>query len=88
MKQKERYLKGQTSIPTYIALFITFIISLVLMPALNQIINDTATALTGQPNQLTGITILVIDMIPFTLIFSIVLTAINYATPRREGIRG
>jgi hypothetical protein len=81
------YKKGQITFTNLIAVLMTLIIYFAFLPVLQPIIDATvadldATTTYGQ------LTISLMYLTPFVILLSIILTAINYANPRREGYYG
>jgi len=70
-----------------LALLISFILYFSILPAFQNIIDTTTTALQLTPNPYTTITIAIIEMVPFFVILMLVLTGFNYAIPRPAGAR-
>jgi len=78
-------MKGQVTFVNLIAVVITLIVYFMFIPILQPMIDSTAVYLNSDPNSTTPILIVMLDFLPFILLLSIVLTAINYAVPKREG---
>lgn len=78
-------MKGQATVTNLLALVVTLMLYCVLIPVINPMIDDCADFLSANPNDMTDATILLLRLIPFVFILMIVLTAINYGAPRREG---
>lgn len=77
--------KGQVTITNLIGVFITLILYFKLvMPLLSPIIAAGVLDVQASPNDFTDITVALMYAIPFLLLLSIVLTAINYAIPQQE----
>jgi len=85
MRTGTKTMKGQGTVTNLLALIITLIMYCVLIPVINPMIDDTATYLGAHPNDMTDATIMLLRLIPFVFILMIVLTAVNYGAPRREG---
>ena len=85
-KEKRATMKGQITLVNLLAIFVTLLIYMVLLPVLNPFIEATVTGLEASPNEMTPAIVMVLRLVPFVLLVCIVLTALNWAIPRREGI--
>jgi hypothetical protein len=79
-------MKGQVTIVNLLGVVITLIIYSVLLPVLQPFIDDIVTYETVHSNPFSTAIIGIAYMLPFLLLLVIVVTAINYATPQREGV--
>lgn len=79
-------MKGQITLTNFIAIFVTFIFYMTLVPVLNPMIDTLVSTLESTPNELTPAVILLVRLFPFVLLLGIVLTVLNYSIPRREGL--
>ena len=77
--------KGQITLTNFLAIFVTFILYMVLVPVLNPMIDTLVIKLQTSPNDMTDAIIMLVRIFPFTLLLGIILTTFNYAIPRREG---
>jgi len=78
--------KGQVTISNLIALLMAFIIFFVFgAPILYPLIDNLTANLSASPNQYTAIMISILQLSPLVLVLSILLTALHYAIPKREG---
>jgi len=71
-----------------IVTFITLIIYLALLPAINTAIDIAVAQLEENPNDFTSVIVIILHMMPFFIALMIILTGLHYAIPRREGIGG
>jgi len=78
-------MKGQVTMANFLAIFVTFLLYMVLIPVLNPMIDTLVINLSLNPNDMTPATIMIVRLFPFVLLLGIVLTVLNYAIPRREG---
>jgi hypothetical protein len=79
-------MKGQITVLNLIMVLITLFLYFAFIPVLSPMIEDTANYLTNNStNQFSLVIIVLLDMVPFLLLVCIVITAFNYAIPRREG---
>jgi hypothetical protein len=74
-------MKGLT-LTNLIALVLSFIIYMTLIPILNPMIDICVASMMTSPNSMTDATVAIIRLVPFIFIVAIVLTAINYTKPR------
>ncbi len=81
-----RTLKGQITLVNFLAIFVTFILYMVLVPVLNPMIDTLVVSLESDPNDITPAIVMLLRIMPFVLLLGIVLTTFNYAIPRREGM--
>ncbi|MDD3906479.1 MAG: hypothetical protein PHS46_08185 [Candidatus Omnitrophica bacterium] len=81
-------MKGQVTFINLMALLVTIFVYFTLMPVLNAFIDPLVTDLEANPTQFTTAEVLVIEMLPFLILFMIVLSGFNMAIPRREGYGG
>lgn len=79
-------LKGQMTLVTLIALLLTLLVYMTLLPVLNPFIESTVTYLEADPNEMTDMIIMVLRLVPFVMLLAIILSALQYAIPRRSGI--
>lgn len=80
------YKKGQMTIVNLLSILITLIVYLtVFVPVLQPLIDDLVVTLQGSPNSFTPVMVIVLHSVPFFLLVSIVITAVQYATARMEG---
>jgi hypothetical protein len=68
-----------------IAVFVTIVLYMGLLPIIQQLSTDTVIQLNLNPTPYTSMTVALIYLIPFVMILSILMTALNYAIPKREG---
>jgi len=78
--------KGQITLVNFLAIFVTFILYMILVPVLTPMIETLVVQLSGTPNEVTPAIIMLLRLMPFVLLLAIVLTTFNYAIPRREGM--
>ena len=81
-------MKGQLTAVNLVAVFISLIVYVAILPTLQSSVDTGVAALLLSPNPYTGITVLFLRLFPFFVILGIVLTAISYANPHREGVPG
>lgn len=78
-------MKGQITLSNFIAVFVTFILYMVMVPVLNPMIDTLVAKLLVTPNDMTPAIVMLVRLFPFVLLLGIVLTVLNYAIPKREG---
>jgi ABC-type methionine transport system permease subunit len=77
--------RGQVTFTNMIAVLITLILYFKFcLPLLTPLIEDGVVAVEASPNDFTDITVALMYSVPFLLLLSIVLTALNYAIPQTE----
>jgi len=77
---------GQITVLNLIMVLITLFLYFAFVPVIEPMIQDTITYLeTNSSNPYTPIISVMLYMVPFMLLLVIVVTAFNYAIPRREG---
>lgn len=81
-------MKGQVTMINLMALVITIIVYMALLPVINGFIDTTVVELQSNPTQYTNIQVIMLYLMPFLLLLMIILTGFNYAIPRREGFGG
>jgi cytochrome bd-type quinol oxidase subunit 2 len=84
METKQRFLKGQITLPSLVQIFIVIILFSVMFPAVVQPrINDYVATLdlTTSDGQLNAAGA---QILPFAVLIGIIATIINQATPKRE----
>jgi hypothetical protein len=79
-------MKGQITFVNLIGVFITLIVYYSLLPILNGFSETTIATLEASPGPYTTLVVSLIYLAPFTILMSIIMTAINYANPNREGL--
>lgn len=77
------YKRGQITFANYIVLFVTFILTLLLMPVMDSVIAVATSYLLAHPNDMTGLTVAIIQIIPFMLIAMEVIYGIYLAIGKR-----
>jgi len=77
------YKKGQVTFANLIVLFVTFVLTLLLMPVMNTIIATTTVYLQAHPDDMTGLTVGIIQLIPFALIVMEIIYGIYLAVGKR-----
>lgn len=78
-------MKGQITFTNLIGIMITILIyTTVAYPILEPLISDTVTDMQSDPNEYTAINVMLLQLVPFILLLGIIITALNYATPRIE----
>jgi peptidoglycan biosynthesis protein MviN/MurJ (putative lipid II flippase) len=88
-KNKRGSKRGQVTIVNLIGVLITLVLYFKLVtPLLSPMIADAVEDLEADPNDFTDITVALLYAVPFLLLLSIVLTAINYAIPQTENRGG
>lgn len=81
-----RYYKGQFSLVNLIGVFISLLVYfLFVVPVLTPILDDSAVYQQANPNQFTPAVIALQYALPFFILLMIVITALHYAIPTREG---
>lgn len=78
-------MKGQITFTNLLALFITLIVYFVLAPVVDTIIEATVTDLESDPNEYTSLIVMLMRLSLSIILLAIIITAINYASPQREG---
>jgi hypothetical protein len=73
-------LKGQLTIYNLFALFITLVMYVALLSAINPLINSAVATLQATPNEFTPISVGMLYMITFFLFFQIVATGFRYVS--------
>lgn len=76
--------RGQITLVNFLALFITFLLYLALMPVLTPIIDSTVASISVTPNQYTPIIAAMMYLIPAFILLFLVLTGLNYAIPQQQ----
>ena len=88
MKLSGKTMKGQVTFVNLLGVFITLIIYfLVVIPVLQPLIDDAVTYYTENPSSYSDVEIALLYMLPFIILVAIVMTALHYAIPQREGVR-
>ncbi len=77
-------MKGQITLINMIMILVVFIVTIVLLPVLNDVIEATVTVLEADPNEMTSTIVLILRLIPFMLILVVMLGALRFANPRIE----
>jgi hypothetical protein len=79
---------GQFTMVNLFAILITlFLYTIIYAPLLGEPIADLVTYLTAHPTTISPALIVLAELVPFVVLLSIVITALNYAIPQREAYR-
>lgn len=79
-------MKGQMTFVNIIGVFIGLVVYYSLLPVLNGFSESTIALLEASPGPYTTLIVSLIYLVPFVILMSIIMTAINYANPNREGM--
>lgn len=80
-------MRGQITLVNLTVLFVVLLLWLVgFLPVVNGAINTAVAGLLAAPNSNTPYLVTLIQLIPFAVTLGIILTGLNYAIPRREGV--
>lgn len=78
--------EGQVTFTNLLGIVITLIVFFVFaIPVLTPLISVAVSSVSEEPNQFTGVMVTLLYAIPFVLLLAIIITALNYAIPVREG---
>jgi len=79
-------MKGQITVLNLIMVLITLFLYFAFIPVLSPMIEETADyLLDNTTNQFASVIVVLLHMVPFLMLVCIVITAFNYAIPKREG---
>ena len=79
--------RGQVTITNLVVLAVTLLLLFTfVIPVLQPLIDSTVIDLQASPNEYTPIIVALLQLVPLFLTLSILMTAIHYANPRKEGI--
>jgi len=81
-------MKGQVTFINLIAIAVTLIVYMAILPVINSFIDTTVSDLLLSPNQYTTVLVAMLYLVPFLLLLMIILSGLNMAIPRREGFGG
>lgn len=78
--------KGQVTVVNLIGVFMALLLYFVaVVPILGPLIDDCVADLEASPNEFTAVTVVLLHSTLFFVLLALVLTALNYAIPQREG---
>jgi hypothetical protein len=77
--------KGQLTSINVVSIVFSLLIFFILLPIMDVFIGDCETYLLAHPSDMTDLLITVIHLAPFFVLLAILITAISYASPQREG---
>lgn len=81
-------MKGQVTFINLLAIVVTIIVYMALLPVINNFIDNTVVDLEASPNEYTTIQVALLYLTPFLILLMIILSGLNMAIPRREGFGG
>jgi hypothetical protein len=88
MKLSGKTMKGQVTFVNLLGVFITLIIYfIVVIPVLQPMVDTAVAYYTAHPSSYSDVEIALLYMLPFIILVAIIMTALNYAIPQREGVR-
>lgn len=76
-------MKGQITMTNLMVILVVLFLYMALLPAINPLIDQTVITLEENPNEITPLLVFLLYATPFILLISIILTALNWAMPRR-----
>ncbi len=80
-----RVAKGQVTIVNLLVLVVTELFFVLMLPSLQTFLNASIASVEADPNDMTQILVVFMQLVPVVLQLVILLTAFHWATIRREG---